>query len=169
MQSIARIRLTDDPADELTDIWNALPGLGTAVSELAAHVYDYDSSSLTARERECARMRVAQINNCPVCLGWRIPALARHGVDEAMYASVSEYRGSDLYSPRERLCIEYAERFILDHANMGDEFWLRLRSAFSDTEILDLGITVGHLLAFGRLTAVLKIGQACSIAALNDH
>jgi AhpD family alkylhydroperoxidase len=165
MESIARINLTGDTDSELTDIWAALPGLGSAVANLARYVYEYDNSSLTPRERECARMRVAQINNCPVCLGWRIPALATAGVDEELYAHVSEYRDSPAYSPREKLCIEYAERFILDHQNMGDEFWARMRAAFSDLEILDLGITVGHLLAFGRLTAVLRIGQSCSFAA----
>ena len=167
MESLARINLTGDADNELTDIWGALPGLGTAVSELARCVYDYDRSSLTPRERECARMRIAQINNCPVCLGWRIAALADAGVDEELYAHVSEYRDSSAYSAREKLCIEYAERFILDHQNMGDEFWARMKASFSDQEILDLGITVGHLLAFGRLTAVLRIGQSCSFAVLS--
>lgn len=168
MESIARITLTDDVNNELTDIWGALPGLGSAVSELARHVYDYGSSTLTPRERECARIRIAQINNCPVCLGWRIPSLAKAGVDEALYRHASEYRDSPLYSPREKLCIEYAERFIVDHHNMGDEFWARLKNHFTDLEILTLGISVGHLLAFGRLTAVLRIGQSCSLNSIAD-
>jgi hypothetical protein len=46
---------------------------------------------------------------------------------------------------------------------MGDGFWARMKAHFTDLEILDLGITVGHLLAFGRLTAVLRIGQSCSL------
>jgi len=167
MSSLARIQLPTDK-DELTEIWGALPGLGTAVSRLAEQVYAYEKSSLTARERECARMRVAQINDCPICLGWRIPSLSQQGVDEELYAHVSEYRGSSAYSVREKLCIEYVERFILDHHNMGDEFWERMRAQFKDLEILDLGITVGHLLAFGRLTAVLRLGQgACSIKTLS--
>lgn len=168
METMARISLTGDVDNELTDIWGALPGLGTAVSALAEHVYDYASSTLTPRERECARMRVAQINNCPICLGWRIPSLARSGVDEALYQHVSEYRDSPLYSLREKLCIEYAERFINDHHNMGDEFWARMKSQFSDREILALGISVGHLLAFGRLTSVLRIGQSCSLNRIAD-
>ena len=167
MSSIARISLDTEAGTELTGVWRALPGLGSAVSELAERVYDYAASSLTARERECARMRVAQINNCMVCLGWRIPSLAEQGVDEELYAHVSEYRDSPLYSLREKLCIEYVERFMLDHRNMGDEFWARMKQSFSEHEILDLGITVGHLMAFGRLTAVLQLGYAaCSIERL---
>lgn len=168
MESIARINLTGDIDNELTDVWGALPGLGTAVSVLAEHVYDYTNSTLTPRERECARMRVAQINNCPICLGWRIPSLAKFGVDEQLYLHVSEYRDSPLYSIREKLCIEYAERFIVDHHNMGDEFWARLKTHFTDLEIFALGISVGHLLAFGRLTSVLRIGQSCSLYKIAD-
>jgi AhpD family alkylhydroperoxidase len=169
MSSIARISLNTEASTELTGVWRALPGLGSAVSELAERVYDYEASTLTARERECARMRVAQINNCKVCLGWRIPSLAAKGVDEELYAHVSEYRDSDLYSTREKLAIEYVERFMLDHRSMGDEFWARMKASFSEREILDLGITVGHLMAFGRLTAVLQLGYAaCAIDRLTD-
>jgi len=42
-----------------------------------------------------------------------------------------------------------------------------MKQSFSEHEILDLGITVGHLMAFGRLTAVLQLGYAaCSIERL---
>jgi hypothetical protein len=52
---------------------------------------------------------------------------------------------------------------------MGDEFWTRMKASFSEREILDLGITVGHLMAFGRLTAVLRLGYAaCAIYRLTD-
>ena len=98
-----------------------------------------------------------------------VPRLAEKGVDEELYAHVSEYRDCDLYSPREKLAIEYAERFMLDHRNMGDEFWARMKAHFSEREILDLGITVGHLMAFGRLTAVLQLGYAaCALDRLTD-
>jgi alkylhydroperoxidase family enzyme len=89
--------------------------------------------------------------------------VARQCVTEEMYAHVAEYHRSDEYSEREKLAIEYAERFALDHLAIDDAFFLRLHEHFDDAEILDLTISVADYLAFGRLTQVLKLDQECSI------
>jgi alkylhydroperoxidase family enzyme len=89
--------------------------------------------------------------------------LAREGVTEEMYAHVAEYREREDYSEREKLAIEYAERFALEHLAIDDAFFTRLREHFADAEILDLTICVADYLAFGRLTQVLKLDQECSI------
>jgi alkylhydroperoxidase family enzyme len=84
-------------------------------------------------------------------------------VTEEMYAHVAEYREREDYSEREKLAIEYAERFALEHLAIDDAFFTRLREHFADPEILDLTICVADYLAFGRLTQVLKLDQECSI------
>ena len=89
--------------------------------------------------------------------------MAREGVTEEMYAHVAEYREREDYSEREKLAIEYAERFALEHLAIDDAFFTRLREHFADAEILDLTICVADSLAFGRLTQVLKLDQECSI------
>jgi alkylhydroperoxidase family enzyme len=89
--------------------------------------------------------------------------LARHGVTEEMYAHVAEAHDRDDYTAREKLAIEYAERFALDHLDIDDSFFLTLRQHFSDAEILDLTICIADYLAFGRLTQVLKLDQSCSL------
>ena len=80
-----------------------------------------------------------------------------------MYGHVAEYREREDYSEREKLAIEYAERFALEHLAIDDAFFTRLREHFADAEILDLTICVADYLAFGRLTQVLKLDQECSI------
>jgi alkylhydroperoxidase family enzyme len=84
-------------------------------------------------------------------------------VTEEMYAHVAEAHDRDDYTTREKLAIEYAERFALDHLNIDDAFFVSLREHFSDAEILDLTIIVADFLAFGRLTQVLKLDQSCSL------
>jgi alkylhydroperoxidase family enzyme len=83
--------------------------------------------------------------------------LAQQGVTPDLYEHVAEYRKRAGYTEREKLAIEYAERFVLDHLGMDDEFWLRLRAAFADDEILDLAICISTFLALGRLLQVLRI------------
>ena len=67
------------------------------------------------------------------------------------------------YSERERLAIEYAERFALDHHNIDDDFYARLRAAYTDAEILDLTVCIGGWLALGRTLHVLGIDDSCRI------
>ena len=83
-----------------------------------------------------------------------------------MYSQVESYRKSEEFSEREKLAIEFAERYALDHQNMDEEFWHRLRSQYSDAEIFDLGVSVARWLGYGRLLRVLDIEESCSIEEL---
>jgi alkylhydroperoxidase family enzyme len=68
----------------------------------------------------------------------------------------------DLYSDRERLAIEYAERFALDHTDMG-ELVSRMRTAYTDAEIVELAGTVAFCLGIGRVYASLEIANECPV------
>ncbi len=50
--------------DELIRVWSINPAMGHAAAKFSAMVYE--RSELPVNEREMARMRIAQINDCPV-------------------------------------------------------------------------------------------------------
>jgi alkylhydroperoxidase family enzyme len=89
--------------------------------------------------------------------------VTQQGVTEELYAHVAEYREHDGYSEREKLAIEYAERFLLDHTNIDDAFFDRLKAVYADDEILDLTICIFSFMGLGRLLAVLQIDQTCPV------
>jgi len=76
---------------------------------------------------------------------------------EEMYAHVSEYGECEEYTEREKLAIEYAERFALDHLSIDDDFFDRLKDSFSGKEIVDLTTCIAAFLGLGRLTQVLGL------------
>lgn len=117
----------------------------------------YGNSQLPVREREAARWTIAQINDCAVCRDTRARDAAAHRIDDGFYAEVTAWRTSDALTTRERLAAEFAERFALSHQQMDDEFWGRLRDAFSDDEIADLTICTGTFLGLGRMLAVIGV------------
>lgn len=157
---MARLNLPEGDQPEIVRVWGLRPDMGEAVSGLSYAVYS--KSQLPARVREAARMRIAHINDCSVCMGWRIPELAEQGVTEELYAHVLDPDGGE-YSDQEKLAIEYAERFALDHRSIDDAFFERLRALFTDPEILDLSICIGNWVAFGRLTMILDLDEACAV------
>jgi alkylhydroperoxidase family enzyme len=88
---------------------------------------------------------------------------AAPGIDEDFYEHVAAYHDDDRYSPQERLAIEYAERFALDHTNIDERFFARLREHFDDGEILDLTVCLAAFLGLGRVLNVLGIEETCLV------
>ena len=153
----------DIPADRdpLMYVWGEMvPGIGPAAAAFSGAVYE--KSTLPLREFEAARLRIAQLNGCVMCLDWRTDR-AGETVDDAFAASVADWRGSEDLSGRERLAAEYAERFAVAHHDLDDAFWLRMRAEFTDAEIVELSMCLGSWIAFGRLNRVFGIDEACTI------
>lgn len=92
-----------------------------------------------------------------------------------MENGLTEEKISDLdadgasFTPREAMALEYAERLAVDHHNMDDEFFDRLKAQFSEQEILELGMMAGQYIGFGRLLMVLDLTpRFCAVDGESD-
>lgn len=153
----------DVPAgrDPLLHLWS---GTGNKLTGPAAAFSDavYRKSTLPLREFEAARITIARVNDCRICLDLR----PEDGPGQAFYDAVlgdgADPAGADL-TEREALAAEFARRFALDHLGMDDALWERLHAAFTDDELVQLGLCVGSWLAFGRLNRVFGVDETCRI------
>ena len=136
---------------------NKLTGPAAAFSDAV-----YRKSTLPLREFEAARITIARVNDCSICLTLRPEA----GPGQAFYDAV--LGGGAGLAQREALAAEFAQRFATDHLGMDDAFWARLHAAFSDDELIQLGLCVGSWLAFGRLNQVFGVDKTCRIP-LDPH
>ena len=136
-------------------------GSDTALTGPAAKFSDavYNRTRLPVREFEAARITMAQINDCNICKTLRTDG----GPDEAFYDAVLGDGGG--LSDRESLAAEFARRFATAHLEMDDDLWERLHAAFTDDELVELGLCVGSWLAFGRLNRVFDVDGVCRIPA----
>jgi alkylhydroperoxidase family enzyme len=89
--------------------------------------------------------------------------VTQQGLTEELYAHVAEYRDHPGYSDQERVAIEYAERFVVDHRNIDDDLFSRLRVVFTDAEVLDLNVCIAVFLGLGRILKVLGVDETCMI------
>jgi AhpD family alkylhydroperoxidase len=159
---VPHIEIPDSTAAPEVAVWALRPEMGMGAGALSHAIYE--QSILPVRERELARMRIAQINGCAICQQWRSTPGAEGAVTEEEYAQVGAWRTAPSYSARERLAVEYAERFALDHDTIDDAFFGRMRDAgFTDAEILDLTVCIGGWLALGRTLHVLGIDESCRL------
>ena len=153
---MARIAIPPGEGGDAVQVWSLRPEMGRAVNRLVDAAYN--RSILPVRVREAARMRIAQLNECPVCLSFRAESVKAQGLTEEFYRHVGDHT-TDRYSPEEQLAIEYAERFALDHTGIDDAFFARLAERFTDAEILDLTICLAAFLGLGRMLRTLGIDE----------
>ena len=137
-------------------IWSLQPELGAAATRLVDAAYN--KSILPVRVREAARMRIAQLNDCTVCLAFRSDKVRAQGLDEDFYGAVGSQTDGAL-DEQERLAVEYAERFALDHTSIDDDFIERLRASYSDPEVFDLTVCLSAFLGLGRTLRALGITE----------
>ncbi len=160
---MARIEIPDGPGAEGRRVWALRPEMVGTVEDMIDAVYH--RSMLPADEREVARMRVAQLNDCLSCSTARAQSVIDAGVTEDAYGHVDEWRTWPEYTERQRLAIEFAERYTIDHQGIDDDLFARLRAHFSDAEILDLSLCLGIWLGLGRSLAVLQVEQRTGVMA----
>lgn len=157
---MARIDLPPGDAPEVVRALSLRPQLAKVV---ALYNKAVDDSTLDWRMHELVRMRVAQINACAVCLGWRMPQGVAAGVTEDLLAGVADYRSSDAYTPLEKVALEYAERFCTDSAAIDEDLIDRLSEHLDAGEIVELTLLIGKYVSQGRLMQVLDLDQAACV------
>src|ERR1700757_746186 len=110
---MARLEIPDGPGGDAAMVWSLRPEMAGMVDRMITTAYQ--RSLLPAAEREAARMRIAQLNACDACATFRAPSVLEAGVDESLYEHLDEWQTWPHYTDRQRLAIEYAERFAADH------------------------------------------------------
>jgi AhpD family alkylhydroperoxidase len=152
---MARINVPEGDGGDRTMVWTLRPEMAAMVDSMISTAYH--RSIIPPDEREAARMRIAQLNACDACATFRAPSVVEAGVDEDTYAHVAEWRNWPGYTQRQRLAIEYAERFATDHRTIDDVFLGRMRDHFRDEEVLDLTLCCAVFVGLGRTLEVLGI------------
>src|SRR5213079_3256593 len=122
---MARIDVPEGPGGDAAMLWSLRPDMAGMVDRMITTAYR--RSILPAAEREVARMRIAQLNACGACATFRAPSVIEAGVTEEMYEHLDEWRTFPEYTDRQRLAIEYAEQFAVDHRAIDDGLFGRLR------------------------------------------
>jgi AhpD family alkylhydroperoxidase len=160
---MARIDLPDGNQPEVVRALMLRPQLAAAVAAYNDAVF---ASMLDWRLHELVRMRIAQINQCNVCLSWRTPEALAAGITEELLGAVPDYRTSQLFTEAEQVALEFTERFCTDSARIDDALIDRLKPHFDAGEIVELTLVIGKYVSQGRFMQVLDLdGAACQVHA----
>jgi alkylhydroperoxidase family enzyme len=78
------------------------------------------------------------------------------GLTEVKIAALDDL-ASELFTPRERAALTFAELMATDHHRVDDAVFAELRRHFSEAEIVELGVCTALFVGFGRLNAAIGI------------
>jgi alkylhydroperoxidase family enzyme len=154
---VARIDLPD--GDGL-DVGKALLLAPHFVDVVVGYEKAVAASPMDPRLHELVRYRVAQLNQCALCLDFRREG---SGVTEELLAQVGT--ASEAFTAGERAALAFTEQFCTDSAAISDDLLAELARHHTPAQVIDLALVVGKYLAMGRFLQVLGLDQSCSI----DH
>lgn len=106
--------------------------------------------------KELCRVYVSKSVKCSYCGNQRSINAARAGLIEDDYKHLLDFEESDRYDERQKAALSFAEAITWD-CETDDAFWQRLRSHFSEPEIVELGYFIGVTMGQQRFLRTLDI------------
>jgi uncharacterized peroxidase-related enzyme len=137
---------------------DALLALGNAV----------DASGLDKTLTELMKLRVSQVNGCAFCVQYHLTVARRLAVPAEKLDLLTVWSETDLYSPRERAALAWAEALTrLDDVARATAL-AALREEFTQTEILNLTATVGTINHWNRIAIGLGFSPQLTAPAYTE-
>ena len=154
---MARVDLPDGDQLEVARALQLAPHFAEVV---AGYERAVAKSSLDKRLHELVRYRIAQLNQCTVCLAFRWDAA---GVSDDEHGLVADHGRHDVFTPAEQAALTFAELFATDSTAISDELIATLEEQLGSAGLVDLTLVVGKYVAMGRFMQVLGLDQSCQL------
>lgn len=114
-------------------------------------------SSIDPKLQELAFLETSRINRCHYCLAHHTKAAKMQGVTGKQIEALKKGDPGKLFSDKEKTVIEYTRQVTKDAEEVPDELFSRLKSFFSDTEIVNLTLIIGLMNLFNRFNGALGV------------
>lgn len=114
-------------------------------------------SSIDPKLQELANLEVSQINRCNYCLAHHAQMAKVQGVSNEQIEALKIGEVDKIFSNKEKTVIEYARQVSQAAENVSDELFKRLKSSFSDSEIVNLTLIIGLMNVFNRFNGAISV------------
>ena len=79
------------------------------------------------------------------------------GIPNEKIEALEQYVTSALYSEVEKLTLEYADRMTITDQDVSDEFFARLKSAYTDDQIIELTAVIAWENSSSKFNRALRV------------
>ena len=99
------------------------------------------------------KLRASQINGCAFCVDLHASDLRKKGETERRVHTVSVWRETPFFTPRERAALAWTEAVtLIAEQHAPDEDYEALRAHFSEAEMVNLTLAIGVINSWNRLS-----------------
>jgi AhpD family alkylhydroperoxidase len=132
------------------DFFEHAPELSKKLYEMSTAL---QSGTLGRTLLDLVNIRASLINGCAFCVDMHVKEAKIHGERELRVHHIPIWRESDLFSPKERAALEWAEAVTtLSGHGVPDDVYKRVREQFSEKEITDLTFAITVINSWNRLS-----------------
>jgi AhpD family alkylhydroperoxidase len=115
--------------------------------------YLNNGTGLDASLRELVRLSVSLLNGCEFCIRFHTVELRKVNETEERIAGVADWRGSELYTKRERAALAWAEAVTnIQEGHAPNVVYEAVRAQFSDVETVNLTLVITTINAWNRIS-----------------
>lgn len=164
------IKTKGDLPAELRPLWDKMTTYGSFENQAGVmaqrppifkHVWSLlvdlaDEAVLSKRHLELALVTVSLLNKCTYCVSHHAPKLAIQGVSEEGAERLLDYKDHPELDDLDKLVVEYAIAVTNNWNKTRDEIFERLRSHFSEPQIVELTWRIALCGAFNRFNDILQ-------------
>ena len=106
---------------------------------------------------ELVKIRASQINGCAYCIDMHTKDARAAGETEQRIYALNAWHETPFFTDRERAALEWTEALTLISTNHApDELYERVRTHFSEDEIVNLSLAVIGINAWNRLAIAFR-------------
>jgi uncharacterized peroxidase-related enzyme len=116
-----------------------------------------NTGTLPKALKELVIVRTSQLNRTPYCLASHTTIARKLGWTETQIETLHDSAGSKEFSEREKVAIHLAEAMTLDAHSYSEAEFARLRSFYSEGEIVELMAAIGLFNYFNRFNDLLEM------------
>jgi AhpD family alkylhydroperoxidase len=151
-QSTSGLQIRNNGADAMTQRLNLYTASPEGVAALLGVEKYVQRCGLDPRLTALVKIRVSQINGCAYCLHMHTEEARKLGESEARLYLLDAWHESELYSPRERAALAWAESLTdIATTHAPEAVYDEARRQFSEKELADLSIAIAMINGWNRL------------------
>jgi alkylhydroperoxidase family enzyme len=150
-------------ADTATDIEQGITRMLAHAPEAAMGPLHFGAAlalnrTLPERLFELMRLRIAFHNQCRSCMAIRY-SVAADSFTEDDVCSLEKPQEAENLDEREKLAVEFGERFATNHLSIDDAYFETLKAHFSEAELIELMLHCALYVGMGRMAALLDMTE----------
>jgi AhpD family alkylhydroperoxidase len=142
---------------EPVEVWAVRPKMLTGMGRFQGAVRK--GRAVDHRLQNLIELKASAMIGCEYCVDLGSQICRNSGLSDEELLALPRYRGSDLFSDREKVALDYTAGVMRTPVDVSDELFARVKSHFSDEQIVEMTalLTVVNL---NRFNAAFGVGSA---------